>query len=177
MLGRSLIKRARRRPSIGAWLAFGTGSAIPWRETRMPIGGPVSNSACSQGGSDCGKRIRPRQRHPPGRPCHPAIYGSARSAKPLPTSGADGLNAPRFATAGVSRPLQRSQYILCHTAIIINHAFLPRLCPEISTTGKSLQTGQSRGGSLDALPAGPDIAVSRHAGTIPWMCRAGAMGG
>ena len=24
-------------------------SAIPWRETRMPVGGPVGNSACSQG--------------------------------------------------------------------------------------------------------------------------------
>ena len=41
------------------------------------VGGPVGNSAGSQGGSDCGKRIRPRQRRPPGRPCHPAIYGSA----------------------------------------------------------------------------------------------------
>ena len=27
--------------------------------------------------------------------------------------------------------------------------------------------GVAAGGSLDALPAGPDIAVSRHAGTIP----------
>ena len=41
------------------------------------VGGPVGNSACFQGGSNCGKRIRPRQRHSPGRPCHPAIYGSA----------------------------------------------------------------------------------------------------
>ena len=45
--------------------------------TPNAIGGPVGNSACSQGGSDCGERIKPRQRHPPGRPCHPAIYGSA----------------------------------------------------------------------------------------------------
>ena len=27
--GRSLIERARSRSSIGSWLAFGTGSAIP----------------------------------------------------------------------------------------------------------------------------------------------------
>ena len=77
MPGRSPIKRARRRLYIGAWLVFSIGSAIPWREPRMPVGGPVGNSTCSQGGSDCGKLIRPRQRHPPGRPCHPAIYDSA----------------------------------------------------------------------------------------------------
>ena len=34
---------------VGAWLVFGIGSAIPWRETRMPVDGPVGNSACSQG--------------------------------------------------------------------------------------------------------------------------------
>ena len=37
MPGRSLIKRARRRLYIGAWLVFGIGSAIPWREPRMPL--------------------------------------------------------------------------------------------------------------------------------------------
>ena len=75
--GRSPIKRARRRWRVGAWLMLDINSAIPWRETRMPVGSPVGNSACSQGGSDCGKRIRPRQRRPPGRPCNPAIYDSA----------------------------------------------------------------------------------------------------
>ena len=95
------------------------------------VGGPVGNAACPQGGSDCGERIRPRQRRPPGRPCHPAIYGSAQSAKPLPTSGADGLGAPRFVTGEVSQPPQRSQYILSHTTITVNHAFLPPQCPVI----------------------------------------------
>ena len=77
MPGRSPIKRAKRRWRVGAWLMLDINSAIPWRETRMPVGSPVGNSACSQGGSDCGKRIRPRQRRPPGRPCNPAIYDSA----------------------------------------------------------------------------------------------------
>ena len=36
--------------------------------------------------------------------------------------------------------------------------------------------GVAAGGSLDALPAGPDIAVSRHAGTIPLCGRTGPMG-
>ena len=49
MPGRSLIKRARRRWRVGAWLMLDINSAIPWRETRMPVGGPVGNSACSQG--------------------------------------------------------------------------------------------------------------------------------
>ena len=43
MPGRSPIKRARRPLYIGPWLTFGIGSAIPWRETRMPVGGPVGN--------------------------------------------------------------------------------------------------------------------------------------
>ena len=34
---------------VGTWLVFGIGSAIPSRATRMPVGGPVGNSACSQG--------------------------------------------------------------------------------------------------------------------------------
>ena len=37
MPGRSLIKRARRRLYIGAWLTYGIGSVVPWRETRMPL--------------------------------------------------------------------------------------------------------------------------------------------
>ena len=77
MPGRSPIKRARLRWRVGAWLMLDINSAIPWRETRMPVGSPVGNSAGSQGGPDCGKRIRPRQRRPPGRPCNPAIYDSA----------------------------------------------------------------------------------------------------
>ena len=36
-----------------------------------------------------------------------------------------GLAPPRFATGGVSQPPQRSQYILYHTAISVNHAFRP----------------------------------------------------
>ena len=126
MPGRSPIKRARRRWKVGPWLMLDINSAIPWRETRMPVGGPVGNSAGSQGGSDCGKRIRPRQRRPPGRPCHPAIYDSARSAKPLHTSGSDGLSAPRFPTGEVSQPPQRSQYILYYPAITVNDGLLPR---------------------------------------------------
>ena len=77
MPGRSLIKRARRRWRVGPWLMFGIGSAIPWREPRMPLAARSATLPVLRGGSDCGKRIRPRQRHPPGRPCHPAIYGSA----------------------------------------------------------------------------------------------------
>ena len=34
---------------VGPWLMFGIGSAIPRREPRMPVDGPVGNSACSQG--------------------------------------------------------------------------------------------------------------------------------
>ena len=37
MPARSLIKRAKHRWRVGAWLVFGIGSAIPWRETRMPL--------------------------------------------------------------------------------------------------------------------------------------------
>ena len=37
MPGRSLIKRAKRRWTVGAWIMFGIGSAIPSRETRMPL--------------------------------------------------------------------------------------------------------------------------------------------
>ena len=33
----SLIKRAKRRLYIGAWLTYGIGSVVPWRETRMPL--------------------------------------------------------------------------------------------------------------------------------------------
>ena len=35
-----------------------------------------------------------------------------------------------------SRPPRRSQYIPYHTAITVNPAFLPPLCPETSTAGK-----------------------------------------
>ena len=34
---------------VGAWLVFGINSAFPWPETRMPVGGPVGNAACSEG--------------------------------------------------------------------------------------------------------------------------------
>ena len=37
MPGRSLIKRARLRWRVGAWLTFGINSAILWRETRMQL--------------------------------------------------------------------------------------------------------------------------------------------
>ena len=157
MPARSPIKRARLRWMVGAWLMLGIGSAIPWRETRMPVGGPVGNSACSQGGPDCRKRIRPRQRRPPGQPCHPAIYGSARSAKPLHTSGAEGLGAPRFATGEVSQPPQHSQYILSYTAITVNHALLPPQCPIIgsSFTWETASPGRPRWAIADIVDTAP----------------------
>ena len=84
------------------------------------VDGPVGDSAGYKGGFDCGKRIRPRQRRPPGRPCRLAIYGSALSAKPLPTSCATGPMALRFVTGEVSLPPQRTEYILYDLAIIVN---------------------------------------------------------
>ena len=77
MTGRSLTKRSQA-PTVQRRLAgvrYRLGHSLAG--TPNAVGGPVGNSACSQDGSDCGKRIRPRQRRPPGRPCHPAIYGSA----------------------------------------------------------------------------------------------------
>ena len=95
-------------------------SAFPWREIRVPIDGPVGDPAVYKDGIDCGKRIRPRQHRPSGRTCHLAIYGSALSAKPLPTSCTTGPIALRFVTSGVSLLPQRTKYILYDLAIIVN---------------------------------------------------------
>ena len=157
MPGRSLIKRARRRLYIGAWLVFGIGSAFPGGKPECRLMARSAMLPVLRRGSDCGERIRPRQRHSPGRPCHPAIYGSAQSAKPLPTSGADGLSAPRFVTGEVSQPPQRSQYILSHTAITVNHAFLPRLCHIIgsSFTRETASPRRPRWATADIVDTAP----------------------
>lgn len=124
--GRFRLRQSNHQKKPGAdgrstaWLTFGIGSAIQWREIRVPIDGPVGDSAVYKNGTDCGKRIRPRQHRPSGRTCRLAIYGSALSAKPLPTSCTTGPIALRFVTSGVSLPPQRTRYTLYDLAIIVN---------------------------------------------------------
>ena len=66
--GRPLIKRAKLRLSIGAWLVFGVGSPIPWREIRMPLVArsatlPVPRAALIAGNESGSSSVTHRANH------------------------------------------------------------------------------------------------------------------
>ena len=168
MPGRSLIKRARSRSSIGAWLAFGTGSAIPWGKPECRL---TARSATLPGlraaliaGNESGRGSVTHRADHVTRPS--MVQRDQRNHFPPPVlTGWAPLGSQRL---GHPVHPRRSQYILYHTTITFSHPFLPRLCPRTSTAGESLQTGLGQGGSRFQNPEPECRVVVRMPRAIYW---------